>query len=615
LTGGGRPAATAPEPDAEGARDPAPRERSPGRARVRPPPERIDALLEEALALHRAGKRMAAAVVYRRILAIDAEHPDALHLVGILACERGDLLEGVDWLARAVAARPAEPDFHFALARAQAAIGALDEAVASYERTLSLAPDFAEAACHLGDVRLEQVQVEAARVAYARAVAIRPGYAAAEARGLYVLNCLDEPPQAVRAAHRAWGERIALAVTTLPVPDADADHAGGTGGHGRPDPARRLRIGYLSPHFRDHPVARFLLPLYEGHDRSAVEVVSYAEGPEAGDDTTAQFRILSDGWVDTEGLDDDALALRLRSDGIDVAVDLAGHAAGGRIAALVRAPAPVQLTGFGYPHPTGLLRLDGRLTDAVMDPLDDEAAFGGGCEPPLRLARAAQCYRPPADAPPPALPPLFSARRIAFGSLDDPCKITPSTASLWAGVLAAMPEARLVLKDRAAGSADAREAVVLRLAAAGIDAGRVEFLAATATEVGHLDAYRAVDVVLDTLPWNGAASTCEALWMGVPVVTLAGDRPAGRIGASVLTAAGLGEWIATDREGFTRIATGLAGDPDSLLRWRGGLRAKVSASGLTDAGAFARDVEAVYRRLWQRWCARAQPRSSSGTAV
>ncbi|MCA0448775.1 MAG: glycosyltransferase [Proteobacteria bacterium] len=360
------------------------------------------------------------------------------------------------------------------------------------------------------------------------------------------------------------------------------------------DPERRLRVAYVSPDFANHSCAYFLAPLLAAHDRQAMEVFAYSDVG-APDGVTAAFKALDLRWRDMAGKSDDAFVAQAHEDDIDVLVDCAGHTTGNRLTAFARRPAPVQVTWLGYPASTGLDCFDARFVDDVTDPADALAS-----ENLLRVPGGFLAYLPPPFAPAPGPPPFEAAGRITFGSFNNLPKITPRIVAMWAQVLRAVPDSRLIVKAKGLDENATRERYAAMFQAHGIDGARVEFVGFVGDIAAHIARYRMVDVALDTFPYNGTTTTCEALWMGVPVVTLAGDRHAARVGASLLDRVGLGALVAVDPADFARIAAGLAGDRARLADLRGNLRARMTASPLCDGRRLAREFEAAYRGLWRR---------------
>ena len=333
------------------------------------------------------------------------------------------------------------------------------------------------------------------------------------------------------------------------------------------------------------------------HDRAAVEVFCYADVA-SPDDVTERFKTLADHWRTTVGLADEAVADQIGRDGIDILVDLAGHT-GNRLAVFARKPAPVQVTWLGYPHSTGLSAIDYRLVDNVTDPTEDATPSS---EQRLRLERTFLCYGPPSDAPSPALPPCLARSTITFGSFNNPTKCSAATIETWAQVLRRVPESRLLLKGLALADPSTRKICEDRLRGYGIPPHRLTLRGPIREQAMHLAHYDEIDIALDPFPYNGTTTTCEALWMGVPVVTLRGDRHCGRVGASLLAAVGLDDLIAGDVAEYVEIATRLAADRSRLERLRGALRAQMADSPLCDGAAFARTLEAAYRTMWRGWC-------------
>jgi predicted O-linked N-acetylglucosamine transferase (SPINDLY family) len=350
----------------------------------------------------------------------------------------------------------------------------------------------------------------------------------------------------------------------------------------------------------------FLLPLFSQRDRSRLEFFCYS-AVDVPDPFTQMLATQSDGWTDVRALDDTALAARIRSDGIDVLIDLSGHTSDNRLPVFARRPAPVQATWLGFPGTTGAPGIDYRYTDAVLDPPGSE---GRSTEEPVRLAGGYFCYAPLADwggALPVAALPAQCTGRITFGTFNNLAKVSPACLDLWAEVMRRVTQSRLVCRAKPFDDADERARFADAFVRRGVDAVRIETLAYLPDPAQHLRIYNDVDIHLDSVPYAGGTTTCDALWMGAPVVTLAGDRPSARLGASVLTALALPELIATDAQGYVMIAANLARDVERLAALRAGLRQRFALCPLHDAPAFAREFERACRSLWRRWCERAAP--------
>lgn len=357
----------------------------------------------------------------------------------------------------------------------------------------------------------------------------------------------------------------------------------------------KLRIGYISADLRDHSVTFFLEPILQHRDRDAFDVVCYSANP-ADDGVTERLKSYVDDWVDVNGIDDEELAQRMVADGIDILVDLSGRTVGNRLGVFLFQPAFLQVSYLGYPTYSGCWKIDYRLTDGVIDPDDDGLDY----EQPLRLPGSMFCYRPPAEAPAVTPPPVLQRGAMTFGSFNTVQKISPETIALWARILHAVPDSTLLLKANSFAREQAAKRTLDALERAGIAPERVRIAAGVPERQAHLAMYGDVDIALDTFPYNGVTTTCEALWMGVPVITACGETHASRAGASILGALGLGECIATSADDYVAAAVALASDTDRLTQLRLQLRATFAASALCDEHNFTRGYEATLRDAWQR---------------
>ena len=508
--------------------------------------------------------------------------------LGNLLSKQGRLDEAVAAYRQAIGIKPDYADAHSNLGAALAAQGRLDEAVAAYRRAIGIKPDYAQAYSNLGIALTWRGKLDDAAAAYRRAIEIKPSFSKAFSGLLSMLNYDDKSTNAdLFAAHREWDERYGQQVERFTAYANDRD------------PARRLRIGYLSPDFREHSVAYFVEPLLRGHDRQKVEVFCYAEVTRP-DLVTTRLQGLADHFLVTVGLSDEQLAERIRTDGIDILVDVAGHTGGNRLLVFARKPAPVQVTWLGYPNTTGLKAIDYRLVDAVTDPVGEADAWAS--ETLVRLKDGFLCYSGLRDGPEPTSAPCLRTGTVTFGSFNNPAKASTATFDAWAKLLCRLPRARLLLKALSFADASTRALFLDRFSERGVPAERVELMASQPDPIAHLALYQGVDIALDPFPYNGATTTCEALWMGVPVITLRGHRHAGRVGASLLTQVGLTDLIADSIEEYVEIAVALAGNPKRLDELHRILRPRVAASPLCDEGAFAIKMEAAFRTMWQDWC-------------
>jgi len=587
--------------------------------------EHGNALFNLGGVLRELGEANEAAECYRRLVAHSPDDADARHALGAALEAQGSLEAAEDAFASALRVRPEFAEAHNDLGRLARRRGAPETAARCFRRALALDAGFAEAHNNLGNVLEAQGRLEEAIACYRQALAVRPelalawnnlgnalkaqarldeaiaafrralalDFAPAHGNLLFALNYLDGLDRGeVLAEHRAWARRQEALLASEREPHSN-----------EPDPDKRLRVGYVSPDFRTHSVAYFAEPLIARHDRERFEVVLYADlaGGAQVDPVTERLRASADGWRNVSGESDRALAALVRRDRIDVLVDLAGHTAGNRLPVFARKPAPVQVSYLGYPNTTGLESIDYRLTDAVADPPGASDRFYS--ESLVRLPRGFLCYRPPEPSPAIAAPPATREGYVTFGSFNNAAKLSPGVIEAWARILRALPSARLRVKAPQIGDEGTRRLWRERLARAGVDPGRLTLEGFVAGAAEHLDAYRRIDVALDTFPYNGTTTTCEALWMGVPVVALAGAGHASRVGLSLLSQIGLEAFAADTVEAYIERAVALARDPQGLARLRATLRDRLRASPLRDESGLARAVEAQYRWMWGRWCA------------
>jgi predicted O-linked N-acetylglucosamine transferase (SPINDLY family) len=525
-----------------------------------------------------------AAGAYQEALRLRPSFAEVHNDLGIVRRRQGRFVEAADSYRCALQLQPHLADAHNNLGNVLKRLGRLDEAVAACRDALRLRPDFAAAHNNLGNALADQGRIEEATAGYQSALHYQPMFPVAHSNLLLCFNyTADFDAVTAFTEHRRWGERYEEWVGPPAPHDND------------PVPERILRVGYVAPELGSHPTAFFMEPIFTHHDRRAVEVYCYLENVGA-DAATARLLSLVHGWRATSGMSDERLAGQIRSDRIDLLVDLAGHTADNRLLVFARKPAPVQLTYFGNPNTTGLRRIDYRVTDAIMDPPGSEAY---NAEALIRLLHGMHCYAPPPDAPPLMPLPARASGRVTFGSVHRLSKLNDAVLDLWCRLLDAVPDSRLlVYRNTLVGQV--REELARRFAQRGISADRLDLRHSTAG--GHRAAFGDMDISLDTFPYAGCTITCEALWQGVPVLTLRGDRPAGRAGAALLSYLGLPEWIAQTPDQYVALAVRFAGGLDRLVELRATLRDRMRAT-FCDGAAFTRDLEDAYRLVWRKWCA------------
>jgi predicted O-linked N-acetylglucosamine transferase (SPINDLY family) len=585
-------------------------------------PDRDGEQVRAATAHYRAGRMDQALAAARKVLARSPGQPQANQIVATILARKNMVEQALYHADRAAAAAPEDPviqaslgQIRIAAGRFEDALGPLDraieldpstaaahiargtalqqlhryeESIASIRRALEIDPQALDAWVNLATAQLELARADDAVETLRQAVRLAP-----ENPAVWTLLCPTMnyasgiPAEDVYAAHRRYGALIekGLRDRAYTYPNTR-------------DPERVLRVGYLSRDMRRHSCAYFLLPILQSHDPQRVESYCYSHSRHV-DDMTGMIRDACTVFRDCATMGDGEIRRRIEADRIDILVELAGHSALHKLPLMARRPAPVQATYLGYPHTTGLQNVQYRLVDARTDPPDAPAHAS---EELWRLPRCFLAYAPPEVAPEPASLPSGRGAPFTFGSFNEAKKISNEAVALWARVLEAVPDARLLLKAGSFEDPSVRERIVTRFAAAGIDPDRIEVVARIPSLAEHLAFYGRVDLALDTFPYHGTTTTCEAMWMGVPTVTLRGDRHASRVGASLNHAAGLDELTADSHDAFVAVAAGLAADRARLADLRRGLRERMRASPLCDHVAFTRDLEHAYRVWWHRWC-------------
>jgi protein O-GlcNAc transferase len=610
----------------------------------------IDAFLRGAVSHQQAGRFSEAEGLYLQILELQPNHADALHLLGVLASQNGQYERACQLIEKAIASSPRNPNYHRHLGRAfrhrgmadatiaawqmsillnpnqpdllnslgtewaesgqlQQAIvcfrraitlspmnhqahynlgcaleekGDADQAVACYQRVLEHRPDYYQANNNLGRIFKDKGKLDEAIACYRRAIEADPQFVVAHQNLIFAMNYQPKTTaESLADELRKWNDRFAKPLAGSIVPLANDR-----------DPNRRLRIGYVSPDFRAHPVARFYIAtLLEYHDRNAFEIFCYAEVSKP-DAMTARYQAMTDHWRSTTGLSDELMAQLVRDDQIDILVDLALHTANNRLLVFARKPAPVQITMAGYPGSTGLETIDARLTDPYLDPpgVGDEHYS----EKSIRMPDTFWCD--PAIETEPAVGPLpaYANGYVTFGSLNNFCKVNDLLLARWATVLNGVKNSRLILL---APAGDPSKKVLDLLLAEGIDSSRIECLGMH-RRPEYLDIYNRIDIGLDTWPYGGHSTSFDSFWMGVPVVTWVGHTVVGRAGLSQLSNLNLPELIGHTPEEYVRIAIELANDLVRLSNLRQTLRGRMKASALMDGRRFVKGIEVVYRELW-----------------
>lgn len=540
-------------------------------------------------ALEAMGQPIEARESYRRAVDLAPQLADALYNLGNVHRQLGDTARAVEYIRKALALETGRTDWHCNLGDLLCHRLQLDEAVQSYGRAVAADSQRAHAYSGRALALQELGQVGEAEADLRRAMELQPDNAGTHSNLLLLLHYRQgDEAQALFDAHVAWAKQHASAI----------GRQAARAGHER-YPRRRLNIGYVSPDFRRHSVACFIEPVLAAHDRKKFKVFCYSNAAFT-DEITQRLQGISEEWRDISAMPDPWLAQQIRADRIDILVDLAGHTGGGRMLLFAAKPAPVQITWLGYPDTTGLAAIDHRLTDAIADPEGQTERFNS--ENLVRLPGGFLCYRAPAESPEVGGLPLLHAGRVTFGSFNNLAKLTPSMIALWVQVLNALPDARLVLKSPGLSASSARRALFNQFSERGIPRERLVMRGPEESFPLHLDKYNEIDIALDVFPYNGVTTTCEALWMGVPVVTLAGRTHVSRVGASILNRVGLADLVAESGDDYVQKAVQLARDVERLGALRAGMRERMRSSPLLDADGFTRALENAYDKIWERWC-------------
>jgi len=570
---------------------------------------------------HAHGNVQIAGELFRLILDADGECDEARFYYGVLLHQSGKSDEGVQWMKQAVASSSHVSEYHADLGaildqlqqseesvacfRKAHAIrettdscynlgvalmnqGVLEEAAAWFRRAIAVQPlqQSSNAYCNLSSVLFRQGKLLESIENVKIALALNPNDVISHSNYLLMLNFVPHPdPQVIFQAHKDFGLRHQQFVRSE-VPPIAASTPWQT--------HRRIRIGYLSSDFRQHSVAHFIEPVLAAHDKSKFELFGYYHHT-ADDEITKRIRNACDHWRTLVGLSDQQIAAQVRTDHIDILVDLCGHAGLNRLLCFMHKPAPIQVTWLGYPNTTGLSTMDFRITDAFADPVGMTEAFH--TETLVRLPECFSCYKAPAHSPLVEALPALKAGRMTFGSFNMFAKMSSETLQTWSRILKAIPTAKLILKYAGLETESMRQLIHGLFLEQGVESQRVEIAARDTSHAQHMARYNSIDIGLDPFPYNGTTTTLDALWMGVPVITLAGNTHVSRVGVSQMRNLGLPELIASDTNDYVNIAVRLANDLPRLVKLRADLRGRMLASPLMNVPRFTSHLEAAYLEM------------------
>jgi len=498
------------------------------------------------------GKRKKAIKLFQKALRLNPNYYPAYNNIGMVLNDIGDYSNAMAYFEQAIDLYAFDINHLYNMAHALENVGDTKKAINYLEKTIHICPSFQKAYSAL----------------------------------LSALNYTFSYAQTIYDAHIKWGQQVENSIDPIFIENDNKDTD------------RLLRIGYVSPDFYKHSVAYFFEPILTNHNKKNFYTVCYSDSINK-DDFTKRLMDSASQWHDCRKMSDNELADLIKNDNIDILVDLAGHTANNRLLVFAKKPAPIQVTYLGYVNTTGLSRVDYRIVDKWTDPVEKEYPH---TETLIRLPKTFLCYRPPDNSPPVVKEPMIRNRFVTFGSFNAIKKLNDATINLWSEILKAIPSSKLFIKSQAFNDNWTKERFAKKFQANGISHEKLILKGFTHSFSDHLAQYHLIDIALDTYPYHGTTTTCEALWMGVPVITLNSDRHAGRVGISLLTSLGLKEMIADTEQEYIDIAVSLAKKTELISHLRQNLRKLIFKSDLCNAVKFTQDLETVYREMWNKYC-------------
>lgn len=525
------------------------------------------------------------------------DNPDVLNDLGLALLDVGEFDDAVLCLRRASALRPESPEFLFNLGLGLDKQHRISEAISCYQKAITVKPDYSSSYNNMANILKDQGRLTEALACYYKALELKPAAASGTHSNILLTIQYAEPidPDMIFGQHQRWAKIYASPLKNL-IPEHTNDKS----------PERKLKIGYVSPDFRTHSVAYFIEPVIESHDKDNFEIYCYSN-LDLPDNKTAEFKKLADHWQDISKQSDDEAARLIQKDGIDILVDLSGHTGNNRLTLFARKPAPVQVTYIGYPNTTGLETIDYRITDAWTDPPGKTDHLH--TEKIVRLPKGFLCYKPPEGSPEVKDLPASASGCVTFGCFNNRSKISDRIIGVWSEILHLVPDSRFILKATAFHDEPTTNYILDLFNRNNISAERIRIVGTMPSRTDHLDLYNSVDIGLDTFPYNGTTTTCEALWMGVPVIALKGDIHMSRVSYSILSNIGLDELAAESTDEYITKAVELAGNVERIGILRRNLRSIMKESFLMDKKNFTRSLEEHYRTMWRGWCNGQQTRN------
>jgi protein O-GlcNAc transferase len=580
----------------------------------------IDQTMHKAYGLHQQGELLSAEKLYQQVLQLDPKHPDASRLLGVIAFSFGHYKEASRFLNAAIVAKPKFAQNHFILGGIYKQLNDIDKAISCYKKCIALKPDFIEAynnlgliykskkmfsdaiSCYqnalrqepnssftwsnLGNVLKETGRMDEALQALEKSFSIDPGFSAAYSNYLMALNYVsDKDLEYVFKQHADWENYCPSSLNSKRF-----DFQGR-------EVKTKLRIGYISPDFHTHSVAYFIEPLLKAHDKKNIELFGYYNNS-VFDETNERMQTYFDHWINISNMPDQLVADKIFEDEIDILVDLAGHSANNALPILYQKPAPIQVTWLGYPNTTGLSAIDYRVTDLLADPDGAELVH---TESLIRLKNGFLCYQGDSKVPVQNDIPYDRNGYFTFGSFNNYVKVTPEVIEVWAQILKDVPESKLILKSSQFADKDTKGRCIKLFKKQGVSKERLHLVAMLPNPNDHMSYYGELDLALDPFPYNGTTTTFEALWMGVPTLTLSGVVHASRVGESILSRIGLESFVSYSKDEYIKLARLKSESLDELRALRVSLRATMLNSPLCDQEDFAQQMENAYLLMWESY--------------
>ncbi|MDQ7787567.1 MAG: tetratricopeptide repeat protein [Thermodesulfovibrionales bacterium] len=553
-------------------------------------PQFADAYNNLGNAYKNKGQRDDAKSSYQKAITLNPNFAEAFNNLGILMKEEGYLDDAITSYQKALGIKADYVEAYNNMGAAYHAKGHLGQAISCYQKAMEIDAHYVPVYNNLGNALKDAGNLHEAERYFRRTLEIQSDYNVGYSNILFTMTYDDKNnPKTVFSEHIKFAEQFERPLIAHRFPHLNESVSD-----------RRLRVGYVSPDFRTHSVGYFIEPVLSAHTHTNFEIFCYADVVNP-DEVTKRIQGYTDHWLSIVGKPDEDVAELIREHRIDILVDLTGHTGHNRMLLFARKPAPIQVSWIGYPATTGLSAIDYKIVDTYTDPPGLTDHFY--TEELIRMPECFLCYLPPAECPDKiADPPVLSAGHICFGSFNNFSKISAKTVEMWAQILQAVPDASLLLKAKCFADEQTRQHAKKLFSLRNIDIGRIEFLPWEPSSLPHLSLYNRIDIALDTFPYNGTTTTCEALWMGVPVITLAGNTHASRVGVSLLSNVGLPELIAKTEYEYSEIALNLSHDIRKLNLLRNTLRNMMASSPLMDSKKFIQYLEKSYHDIWADYC-------------